>query len=592
MPTPKILGAPSAAKPDFVIIPNSEFIVFHGGEHEAGEIELSGKVVLSTPEALSFKTIKVALEGKRKISWVVNSVTGTEMSEKKTFYHEEKNLTFDASAGAAHKLHRGQHVFPFKFLLTGAMPESVEGMNNAWIVYTLHARIERGYLTKDLTASRHIRIVRTLGQDEREMVQSRTNSDIWTNKVSYNISVPSDAYIFGTGITADVELTPIRKGLGMGKIELQLVEKCTLKMFSVETVPPGFSAAHQNNSEREVAKVELDFPEDSKIIINNPDPDSLMDEMYKFPLHIKLPKSLKDCRQNVSNERIKIEHVWRLKINLHNPEGHVSQLVCKIPIKIFISPNLPINQNQDVCPGPNQVEDAVINQQETTLVPPPEYGAHQLDQLYHDIDTSGFMTPRPGGVYGSGSTTPFYSRSRANSSENLPSLGHLTVNDGISGPDMNVYGAGGVSASAIQTRLSHLQQQDPNQLQTSAGQFAGADLFSNSNSRSGRQSPSRRSRSLSRHPSDERRASSSTLTVPVADYDLSRVPSYNTAVQTPRPSNPADTSLPTYEVATSRPPTPEIQLPGQAHIRDDRRRRGTDDQDEEARLTLLRAGAQ
>ena len=53
------------------------------------------------------------------------------------------------------------------------MPESVEGMNNAWIVYTLHAKMERGYLAKDLAASQHIRIIRTMGRDELEMVQSR-----------------------------------------------------------------------------------------------------------------------------------------------------------------------------------------------------------------------------------------------------------------------------------------------------------------------------------------------------------------------------------------------------------------------------------
>ena len=56
------------------------------------------------------------------------------------------------------------------------MPESVEGMNHAWIVYTLHAKMERGYLAKDLAASQHIRIIRTLGQDELEMVQPRVRN--------------------------------------------------------------------------------------------------------------------------------------------------------------------------------------------------------------------------------------------------------------------------------------------------------------------------------------------------------------------------------------------------------------------------------
>ncbi|KAI9666024.1 MAG: hypothetical protein M1821_003959 [Bathelium mastoideum] len=609
--------------------PDSEFIVFHGNEHEAGEVELSGKVLLNAPESLSFKSIKIVLEGKRKISWPLNTVTGSETSEKKTFYYEEKVLTLDSCTTGAHKLHRGQHAFPFKFSLNGALPESVEGMNNAWIVYTLRARMERGYLAKDLTASQHIRIIRTMGQDELEMVQSRTNSDIWSNKISYNISLPSDAYIFGTTVTADVELTPIRKGLGMGKIELQLVEKSTLKIFSTELVAPGQVPLHVTVTEKEVAKVNIEFPEESRIEIPNPDPDTLMDEMYKFPLHLQLPRSLRDCRQNVNHDRIKIDHVWRLKVNLHNPEGHISQLICKIPLKLFISPNLPINDNQDVCPGPDHVADAVINQQETTLVAPPEYGAHHLDQLYNDIDPSGFRTPHVAGMSLSGTATP-YAHSRTGSSENLASLAQAMDDSTNEANDEN---GGGVSASAIHSRLSHLQDQRSrswpphptlsSHSQTSATLAPGNDYFHYSNGRSSRPTPPS-SRPLSRRISDEH--SSPDPDDPAVKV-LSRVPSYNTAVQTPRPENPVDSSLPTYEVATSRPPTPELQRPGQAHVRnghgsgsllqnmtlvDDNseahsamsttiearhsssiapahHRRGTDGDDEEARLRFLRA---
>ncbi|KAF2239584.1 hypothetical protein EV356DRAFT_528167 [Viridothelium virens] len=633
MPAPKILSAQGAGKADLDIIPDSEFVVFHGNEHEAGEVELYGKVILNTPESLNFKTIKVSLEGRRKISWSINTVTGADITDKKTFYVEEKPLTLGPSSSGTHKLHRGQHAFPFKFSLTGAMPESIEGMDNSWIVYTLQARIERGVLfAKDLIASRHIRLVRTLGQDELETVQSRSNQDIWTNKISYNISLPSDAYIFGTSITADVELTPIRKGLRMGKIELQLLERSTLRIFANEMISSGQEPVHMNVHEMEVAKVQMDFPEDSLISIPNPDPNALMDEMYKFPLHLPLPRSLKRCRQNVRDPRIKIEHIWRLRVNLHNPEGHISQLVCKIPIKLFISPNLPINADQDVCPGPNQASEAFINQQETTLVAPPEYGAHRLDQLYNDIDPSGYRTPHPGAMSGSGGNTPPLGRSRSDSTENVTSLMH-PIDDNTDGG--NHGSGGGVSASAIHSRLSNLQEQGSVRWarsqthhfspHTPAALGPGADYFTQSGGRNSRHSPSP-SQTVSPRPSDENANETGDSTDPMMS-NLSRVPSYNTAVHTPRPENPVDTSLPTYEVATSRPPTPDLQRPGQAHFRgghgsgsnlqemtlvndeseinagvtsrtnlpDNRvpppahHQPGTDGDDEEARLRLLRA---
>ncbi|KAL9094959.1 MAG: hypothetical protein Q9165_002909 [Trypethelium subeluteriae] len=493
MPAPKILSAQGAGKADIDIIPDSEFVVFHGNEHEAGEVELCGKVILNTPESLNFKTIKVTLEGRRKVSWSINTVTGADITDKKTFYIEEKTLTLGSSSSGTHKLHRGQHAFPFKFSLTGAMPESIEGMNDSWIVYTLQARMERGVLfAKDLTASRHIRLVRTLGQDELET----SNQDIWTNKISYNIGLSSDAYIFGTSITADVELTPIRKGLRMGKVELQLLERTTLRIYANEMVSSGQEPLHMNVHETEVAKVQMDFPEDSLISVPNPDPNALMDEMYKFPMLLQLPRSLKQCRQNVRDPRIKIEHIWRLRVNLHNPEGHVSQLVCKIPIKLFISPNLPINANQDVCPGPNQASEAIINQQETTLVAPPEYGAHRLDQLYNDIDPSGYRTPHPGAMSGSGGNTPPLGHNRSESAENVTSLTQ-PADDNTEGG--NHGSEGGVSASAIHSRLSNLQEQESVQGARSRAHHSsphtpstpaqGGDYFSPSGGRNSRHSP-------------------------------------------------------------------------------------------------------
>ncbi|KAG9638033.1 hypothetical protein KCU64_g13962, partial [Aureobasidium melanogenum] len=57
------------------------------------------------------------------------------------------------------------------------------------------------------------------------------------------------------------------------------------------------------------------------------------------------------------------------------------------------------------------------------------------------------------------------------------------------------------------------------------------------------------------------------------DFDmgtLSRVPSYGAAVRTPGPFTPFADGLPSYMEATSRPPSPTLQLPqrpGAAHVR-------------------------
>ena len=66
----------------------------------------------------------------------------------------------------------------------------------------------------------------------------------------------------------------------------------------------------------------------------------------------------------------------------------------------------------------NQTPHAAQNEITTHAHAPPLYGQHLLDQLYEDIDPSGFMTPGPA----SGINTPFYGHSRQGSSDNLAAM--------------------------------------------------------------------------------------------------------------------------------------------------------------------------
>lgn len=47
------------------------------------------------------------------------------------------------------------------------------------------------------------------------------------------------------------------------------------------------------------------------------------------------------------------------------------------------------------------------NERELSTIAPPGYGEHVLDQLYEDVDVSGFQTPG----FQSGVSSPFYAQS-------------------------------------------------------------------------------------------------------------------------------------------------------------------------------------
>lgn len=440
-----------------------------------------------------------------------------------------------SSVETSHKVKAGVIEWPFEFLLDPAMPESIEGMANTFVVYHLHASVSRpSWNSRSLTASEHIRLVRTLGPDSLDMAHSRTNADVWANKISYSISIPTDAFVFGTSITADVELSPIKKGLRLGNIDLRLSEHVTKRLQLRET--PDARLDRSKTEEYEVANTEMEFPEHSRVVFDDETIDDpvMGDEMYRFKATLPLPKSLNACRQDVDSHQISVTHKFKLMVNLHNPEGHVSQLVCRLPVKIFISPNLPLNEENEVCRPLQDVSDEAINSNETAVTAPPQYGLHQLDELFGDIDLAGYM-------------------SRVRSHSESPGLGTQTPDD-LDTPAAEMadwYSRSqpqdqhAPSANALRSRLVRLQVQSQ-----SAPSSPGPDSGP----------PSRRT-SGDDHTADIRRN----------DYDmddLSRVPSYRHALRTPRSVSPHASGLPSYIEATSRPSSPH-RPPPRAHVRPD-----------------------
>ena len=209
---------------------------------------------------------------------------------------------------------------------------------------------------------------------------------------------------------------------------------------------------------------------------------------------------------------------------------------------------------------------------------PPQYGEHQFDQLYSEIDQSGYMTPA-GGISGRG--TPLQSRSRSVSTDNLISM------DGIAASDFG--------ASVLQSRLNSLDvissnrvMRDRSQLSTSGDGTEPASLETartddsitpqNSvpsggyfgQSASSMSDPST-SAPVSRRVSEEDDIISGPVTPLHIEYSaesLAKVPSYSTAIQS-NPTTLINDGLPTYQSATRAAQVPPLmpQQPSQIIVR-------------------------
>ncbi|CAO2658316.1 Nn.00g060390.m01.CDS01 [Neocucurbitaria sp. VM-36] len=527
MPRPSVGVFGRNAAPVLEIKPESPFVVYYGESSESHETELKGKLVLTNPESISVRSVRITLTGTRKVSWhLTNTVSPQPITQKTAFLIE--NLTLFPVEGSnknkAHKINAGYHEWDFSFKMPNNLDQSVEGLPTNWVVYNLKASVDRGYMSKQLSATSHIRVIRTLGRDLLEsMPMEQINEDIWANKLAYKITVPQKNYIIGTNITADFVLIPLRKGVEISTIKMELIE--SRQLFADYA---GRRISHQTDIQ--VAVTEGDMPENSARTVPNgvDDADELFDESHRFQMTLDLPKSLKNCRQSVDTENIRLTHKLRLYVNLKNPEGHTSQLLVKNHVHLFISPNLPPNEDQSVVVDHNILNAQAI-QDEVNQNAPPTYGLHQLDELYNDIDPSGFMTP--GGnhsMMNSGANTPFYAHSRTGSTEDLASLDAVAQQPG-----------GGASAAALQHRLQNLDMSHndrPSRFQTSRHHSSGDSTPA-----------------VNGEPSY--------FDLPPANYDmdaLARTPSYNTALRTPVSRTPGavDIDLPTYEIATSRPGSP------------------------------------
>lgn len=295
------------------------------------------------------------------------------------------------------------------------------------------------------------------------------------------------------------------------------------------------------------------------------------------------------------------------------------QLRATLPVSIFISPHLAIDENNHLRGQTPQSTRIAVD--EFAHQAPPLYGEHTFDQLYSELDPNGYRTPGPG----SGPGTPFGPLSRNLSSENLASMNALTNTD--------------ISASALHHRLTNLNTNHrhfpvtpgaatPGGMMTPSDGLYGSqsptdghnihrqlnvpqDYFGPS---SGSNSQGQGSPELSRRPSDEvdHEALPSGMATPFhpqyAEVEtLSRVPSYSTAVRCA--VRPRDSGLPDYNavIASSLPTISVPQSPQQAYLRSGRAsgvatplevqnrpgyfNSGTQADDDDRRLRLVQARA-
>ncbi|CAK7246354.1 MAG: hypothetical protein STHCBS139747_007981 [Sporothrix thermara] len=399
----------------------NDFIVFRGNEHEASGQLLKGVLAICVPSATKIEDIHMRLTGTQRLAWTdpkvtPSGLTSTKVDRSHTILNHQWP-PFWGTPGKSAILEKGNYEFPFELLLPGDTCESVEGLHEASITYKLKATIARGKLAYDLHAYKHVRIVRTLESSALEFLHAMSVENIWPNKVEYSIVVPQKAVVFGSHIPLESRFTPLLKGLELGDITIKLIE-----IHEFVTTPPSgnnsYSLAMREFKHERVVQnwtINVTREEHWQEMI-----EDTGQEGWVVNSTLDLPRKLGKCIQDVNVHGIKVRHKLKMVVALKNPDGHVSELRATLPLTIFISPNIPLDEqgNLTTPSGP-----ASANATGLSTIAPPGYGEHVLDQLYDEVDVHNLQTPAPRSTVHS----PMYGLSRAGSSENLASMNAASV---------------------------------------------------------------------------------------------------------------------------------------------------------------------
>lgn len=186
----------------------------------------------------------------------------------------------------------------FEIPLPGNLPESVYS-DHGQIYYRFKASCDRPTFFNNLCDKKAINITRLMLPSSLELNQAVIISNVWADKVAYDISIPSKIYSTNTSIPVSFDLTPIAPQLKVKSIN------CCLKEY--------------------VTCHTLDHHKTEGRIINHLRDDHLTTDDHghwsKTEL-VHVPAN--QITFDISGELIQIKHKLKFTVALENADGHIS----------------------------------------------------------------------------------------------------------------------------------------------------------------------------------------------------------------------------------------------------------------------------
>lgn len=252
-----------------------------------------------------------------------------------------------SSSSYVFHLPKGNYDLPFHVVLPSEIPETIEGLQSGSILYNFEARIDRKRksssmtsLLKDdleaihaihahyglLTTYKYLRIFRTLSPDNMAIQQQVSVAGTCTDKIQYEVSIPSKAIAVGASTPIQITLIPFQKGYVLEKISASL-----LQFYAVRD-----TAGHDYDDHCAVSKQSVtEFSE----FINNT--DGLITDVAHINPIFAIPDNLKKLTQDCDLRAglIQVRHKITIKITLRSSTTAKGlEIKASLPVLLFVSP--------------------------------------------------------------------------------------------------------------------------------------------------------------------------------------------------------------------------------------------------------------
>ncbi|KAI8337586.1 hypothetical protein BC941DRAFT_375344 [Chlamydoabsidia padenii] len=307
---------------DLKITCNSNEIYFFGQPEESAGKLLQGTVSLSLTEAIKVKRLTLDFKGKMKVQWT-DGPQHTQKQERSIIQHEWTLLAAQSNK-RLHLIPAGQHSWDFNLTLPGDLPPSLQAEMGK-VCYQLTATLERsgGFLLHNTVQRKQpIRVVRSVLPSEFELIQSLEIHNTWSEKMVYDISLPSKLYAHNATIPVSFSILPIANKLRVHAIMATLKECCT------------YQTNDKRKTDSRIIKVSrLDHPF-STAVVNH---DGVTPTAWTRVLDVKVPAQVPMVFCDATSAMIKIRHKLKFVISIVNADGHWSELRATLPIVIMDS---------------------------------------------------------------------------------------------------------------------------------------------------------------------------------------------------------------------------------------------------------------